>query len=159
MLSRNRPHMAMKSNKTIQGHIRKAIQSKLGYSIPWCEDQTLLPTVEIVISEQWSWKVAWFLKEHYCSARNHTTLHDHVLLVTFSTEPCHQKPRRWRWQGVPAAPYKSYTHQNKMKITLNEYRQGGSRGILREGTPWIYLRWAKEMYSFICSGWYPSRIT
>ena len=24
------------------------------------------------------------LKEHYCPARNHTTLHDHVLLVTFS---------------------------------------------------------------------------
>ena len=43
------------------------------------------PTVEIVISEQWSWKVAWFLKEHYCPAKNHTTLHDHVLLVTFST--------------------------------------------------------------------------
>ena len=42
-------------------------------------------TVEIVISEQWSWKVAWFLKEHYCPARNHTTLHDHVLLVIFST--------------------------------------------------------------------------
>ena len=42
-------------------------------------------TVEIVISEQWSWKVAWFLKEHYCPTRNHTTLHDHVLLVTFST--------------------------------------------------------------------------
>ena len=42
-------------------------------------------TVEIVIIEQWSWKVAWFLKEHYCPARNHTTLHDHVLLVTFST--------------------------------------------------------------------------
>ena len=42
-------------------------------------------TVEIVIIEQWSWKVAWFLKEHYCPARNHTTLHDHVLLLTFST--------------------------------------------------------------------------
>ena len=42
-------------------------------------------TVEIVISEQWSWKVAWFLKEYYCPARNHTTFHDHVLLVTFST--------------------------------------------------------------------------
>ena len=42
-------------------------------------------TVEIVISEQWSWKVSWFLKEHYCSAKNHTTLHDDVLLVTFST--------------------------------------------------------------------------
>ena len=42
-------------------------------------------TVEIVISEQWSWKVAWLLKEHYCPARNHSTLHDHVLLVTFST--------------------------------------------------------------------------
>ena len=40
-------------------------------------------TVEIVISEQWSWEVAWFLKEHYCPARNHTTLHDPVLLVTF----------------------------------------------------------------------------
>ena len=42
-------------------------------------------TVEIVISEQWSWKVAWFLKEDYCPARNHTTLHDLVLLVTFPT--------------------------------------------------------------------------
>ena len=42
-------------------------------------------TVEIVISEQWSWKVSWFLKEHFCPAKNHTTLHDHVLLVTFST--------------------------------------------------------------------------
>ena len=47
-------------------------------------------TVEIVISEQWSWKVAWFLKEHYCPARNHTTLHDHVLLVTCSTLHCMQ---------------------------------------------------------------------
>ena len=44
-----------------------------------------ITTVEIVISEQWSWKVAWFLKEHHCPARNHTTLHDVVLLVTFST--------------------------------------------------------------------------
>ena len=42
-------------------------------------------TVEIVISEQWSWKGAWFLKEQYCPASNHTTLHDHVLLVAFST--------------------------------------------------------------------------
>ena len=50
-------------------------------------------TVEIVISEQWSWKVAWFLKEHYCPARNHTTLHDHVLLVTFTTMHC------W-WQNM-----------------------------------------------------------
>ena len=41
-------------------------------------------TVEVVISEQLSWKVSWFLKEHYCPAKNHTTLHDHVQLVTFS---------------------------------------------------------------------------
>ena len=26
-----------------------------------------------------------FWKEHYCPAKNHTTLHEHVLLVTFST--------------------------------------------------------------------------
>ena len=49
------------------------------------EEALALTTVEIVISEQWSWKVAWFLKEQYCPARNHTALHDHVLLVTFST--------------------------------------------------------------------------
>ena len=42
-------------------------------------------TVEIVVSEQLSRKVAWFLKEHYCPARNHTTLHDYVLSLTFST--------------------------------------------------------------------------
>ena len=42
-------------------------------------------TVEIVISEQWLCNVSWFLKEHYCPAKSHTTLHDHVLLVTFYT--------------------------------------------------------------------------
>ena len=47
-------------------------------------------TVEIVISEQWSWKVAWFFKEHYCPARNHTTLHDHVPLITISTVKLHE---------------------------------------------------------------------
>ena len=52
-------------------------------------------TVEIVISEQWSWKVAWFLKGHYCPARNHTTLHDHVLLVTFSTVKLLRKSDEW----------------------------------------------------------------
>ena len=28
-------------------------------------EKMCLFTVEIVISEQWSWKVSWFLKEHY----------------------------------------------------------------------------------------------
>ena len=67
------------------------------------------PTVEIVISEQWSWKVEGFLKDHYCPARNHTTLHDHVLLITFSTVI------RWGKQG---GIFKINIHLNSVESFL-----------------------------------------
>ena len=43
-------------------------------------------TVEIVITEQWSSKVAFILKQHFSPARNLTTLHDHVLKATWKSE-------------------------------------------------------------------------
>ena len=82
--------------------------SLLLFLVPnFCQISSLIPhqkeqlsffhnlTVEIVLSEQWSSKVAWFLKEHYCPSRNHTTVHDHVLLVTFSTVNSGQKMALW----------------------------------------------------------------
>ena len=72
------------------------------------------PTVEIVISEQWSWKVAWFFKEHYCAARNHITFHDHALLVTFSTVP----PQKQVFIPLKISrSNKQASHHKIMKIT------------------------------------------
>ena len=62
-------------------------------------------TAEIIISEQWLWKVAWFLKEDYCPARNHTALHDHVVSKMISTVvwlscfcmKSRKKVNKWFW--------------------------------------------------------------
>ena len=100
--------------------------------------------VEIVISEQWSWKVAWFLKEHYCPARNHTTLHDHVLLKTISTVP----GKLWSEISVKCSQNcnKKTYHisrvillRSEVKISGGQIVRGQYSGNLSSGSIWAQL--------------------
>ena len=101
-----------------------------------------LRTAEIVTSEQWSWKVAWCLKVHYCPAKNHTTLHDHVLLVTFST--VHLQHFRFFFTFINLKVWKLF--ERFLRYTKIVSRRGleGGQTRVKQGMPYnIY----KEIYS------------